>query len=44
VLLLDPPALVAEQIVDFDRATNGRVVLGIRVGDEYLRRFVPCTS
>ena len=36
LLPLYPPALVAKQIADLDRATNGRVILG--VGD---RRGVP---
>ena len=32
LLPLYPPALVAKQIADLDRATNGRVILGIGVG------------
>jgi alkanesulfonate monooxygenase SsuD/methylene tetrahydromethanopterin reductase-like flavin-dependent oxidoreductase (luciferase family) len=39
LLPLYPPALVAKQIADLDRATDGRVVLGIGVGGEYPQEF-----
>ncbi|HZQ58212.1 MAG TPA: TIGR03619 family F420-dependent LLM class oxidoreductase [Acidimicrobiales bacterium] len=39
LLPLYPPALVAKQVADLDRATNGRVVLGIGVGGEYPEEF-----
>ena len=42
LLPLYPPALVAKQIADLDRATNGRVVLGIGVGGEYPQEFRAC--
>jgi alkanesulfonate monooxygenase SsuD/methylene tetrahydromethanopterin reductase-like flavin-dependent oxidoreductase (luciferase family) len=39
LLPLYPPALVAKQIADLDRATGGRVVLGVGVGGEYPQEF-----
>ncbi len=39
LLPLYPPALVAKQIADLDRATDGRVMLGIGVGGEYAQEF-----
>jgi probable F420-dependent oxidoreductase len=42
LLPLYPPALVAKQIADLDRATNGRVILGIGVGGEYPQEFRAC--
>lgn len=39
LLPLYPPALVAKQIADLDRATGGRVVLGVGVGREYPQEF-----
>jgi probable F420-dependent oxidoreductase len=42
LLPLYPPALVAKQIADLDRATDGRVVLGIGVGGEYPQEFRAC--
>jgi probable F420-dependent oxidoreductase len=42
LLPLYPPALVAKQIADVDRATNGRVILGIGVGGEYPQEFRAC--
>lgn len=39
LLPLYPPALVAKQIADLDRATGGRVTLGIGVGGEYPQEF-----
>jgi probable F420-dependent oxidoreductase len=42
LLPLYPPAIVAKQIADLDRATNGRVVLGVGVGGEYPAEFAAC--
>ena len=42
LLPLYPPAIVAKQVADLDRATGGRVVLGIGVGGEYLQEFRAC--
>jgi probable F420-dependent oxidoreductase len=42
LLPLYPPAIVAKQIADLDRATNGRVVLGVGVGGEYPAEFEAC--
>jgi len=42
LLPLYPPALVAKQIADLDRATDGRVILGIGVGGEYPQEFRAC--
>jgi len=39
LLPLYPPALVAKQIADLDRATGGRVALGIGIGGEYPADF-----
>jgi alkanesulfonate monooxygenase SsuD/methylene tetrahydromethanopterin reductase-like flavin-dependent oxidoreductase (luciferase family) len=41
LLPLYPPALVAKQIADLDRATHGRIVLGVGVGvgGEYPQEF-----
>ncbi|MFI5047759.1 MAG: LLM class flavin-dependent oxidoreductase, partial [Acidimicrobiia bacterium] len=39
LLPLYPPALVAKQIADLDRATNGRVTLGVGIGGEYPQEF-----
>ncbi len=39
LLPLYPPALVAKQIADLDRATGGRVVLGVGIGGEYPQEF-----
>jgi probable F420-dependent oxidoreductase len=39
LLPLYPPALVAKQIADLDRATDGRVMLGIGIGGEYPQEF-----
>jgi alkanesulfonate monooxygenase SsuD/methylene tetrahydromethanopterin reductase-like flavin-dependent oxidoreductase (luciferase family) len=39
LLPLYPPALVAKQIADLDRATGGRVLLGVGVGGEYPQEF-----
>jgi len=39
LLPLYPPALVAKQIADLDRASGGRLVLGVGVGGEYASDF-----
>jgi probable F420-dependent oxidoreductase len=39
LLPLYPPALVAKQVADLDRATGGRVILGVGVGGEYPQEF-----
>ena len=39
LLPLYPPALVAKQIADLDRASGGRVILGVGVGGEYPQEF-----
>jgi alkanesulfonate monooxygenase SsuD/methylene tetrahydromethanopterin reductase-like flavin-dependent oxidoreductase (luciferase family) len=41
-LPLYQPAIVAKQIADLDRATGGRIVLGIGVGGEYAQEFRAC--
>lgn len=42
LLPLFPPAIVAKQVADIDRASGGRVVLGIGVGGEYAHEFSAC--
>ncbi len=42
LLPLYPPALVAKQIADLDRASGGRVTLGVGVGGEYPSDFAAC--
>jgi probable F420-dependent oxidoreductase len=42
LLPLYPPALVAKQIAELDRASGGRVSLGIGVGGEYEQEFRAC--
>lgn len=42
LLPLYPPAIVAKQIADLDRATGGRVVLGVGIGGEYPQEFRAC--
>jgi probable F420-dependent oxidoreductase len=39
LLPLYPPALVAKQIADLDRASGGRVMLGVGIGGEYPQEF-----
>jgi probable F420-dependent oxidoreductase len=42
LLPLYPPAIVAKQVADLDRATGGRVTLGVGVGGEYPSEFEAC--
>jgi probable F420-dependent oxidoreductase len=42
LLPLYQPAIVAKQIADLDRATGGRVVLGVGIGGEYPAEFRAC--
>src|SRR6478735_11051096 len=42
LLPLYAPAIVAKQIADLDRATGGRVTLGVGVGGEYPSEFAAC--
>ncbi len=42
LLPLYPPAIVAKQTADLDRATGGRLILGIGVGGEYPQEFRAC--
>jgi probable F420-dependent oxidoreductase len=42
LLPLYPPAIVAKQIADIDRDSEGRVSLGIGVGGEYPQEFRAC--
>ncbi|WP_456548830.1 LLM class flavin-dependent oxidoreductase [Blastococcus sp. SYSU D00813] len=42
LLPLYPPAIVAKQVADLDRATGGRIVLGVGVGGEYPQEFRAC--
>ena len=42
LLPLYEPAIVAKQVADIDRATGGRVVLGVGVGGEYPAEFRAC--
>ena len=42
LLPLYPPAIVAKQIADLDRATGGRVTLGVGIGGEYPQEFRAC--
>lgn len=42
LLPLYPPAIVAKQVADLDRATDGRLVLGVGVGGEYPQEFRAC--
>ncbi len=42
LLPLYAPAIVAKQIADLDRASSGRVVLGVGVGGEYPQEFRAC--
>jgi probable F420-dependent oxidoreductase len=42
LLPLYPPAIVAKQAADIDRATGGRLILGVGVGGEYPQEFRAC--
>ena len=42
LLPLYPPAIVAKQIADLDRYTDGRLIIGIGVGGEYPQEFMAC--
>src|SRR6478672_6428352 len=42
LLPLYAPAIVAKQIADLDRATGGRVTLGVGIGGEYPGEFRAC--
>jgi probable F420-dependent oxidoreductase len=42
LLPLYPPAIVAKQIADLDRASRGRLILGVGVGGEYPQEFRAC--
>jgi alkanesulfonate monooxygenase SsuD/methylene tetrahydromethanopterin reductase-like flavin-dependent oxidoreductase (luciferase family) len=42
LLPLFPPALVAKQVADLDRAAGGRLAIGIGVGGEYASDFEAC--
>jgi probable F420-dependent oxidoreductase len=42
LLPLYPPTIVAKQVADLDRATGGRVTLGVGVGGEYPQEFEAC--
>ncbi|HLN18497.1 MAG TPA: TIGR03619 family F420-dependent LLM class oxidoreductase [Acidimicrobiales bacterium] len=42
LLPLYPPAIVAKQVADLDRAAGGRVTLGVGVGGEYPAEFDAC--
>ncbi len=42
LLPLYPPAIVAKQIADIDRATGGRVILGVGIGGEFPQEFRAC--
>lgn len=42
LLPLYPPGIVAKQVADLDRASNGRLALGVGVGGEYASDFAAC--
>lgn len=42
LLPLYPPAIIAKQVADLDRATGGRLVLGVGIGGEYPQEFRAC--
>ncbi|MEW2355717.1 TIGR03619 family F420-dependent LLM class oxidoreductase [Spirillospora sp. NPDC029432] len=41
-LPLYPPAMIAKQVADLDRATAGRLLLGVGIGGEYPQEFRAC--
>src|SRR5581483_10544362 len=42
LLPLYAPAIVAKQVADLDRASDGRIVLGVGIGGEYPQEFEAC--
>ena len=42
LLPLYEPAIVAKQVADLDRATGGRLILGVGIGGEYPAEFRAC--
>jgi probable F420-dependent oxidoreductase len=42
LLPLYPPAIIAKQVADLDRACGGRITLGVGVGGEYPQEFRAC--
>jgi len=42
LLPLYPPAIVAKQVAELDRASGGRLVLGVGIGGEYPMEFDAC--
>jgi probable F420-dependent oxidoreductase len=42
LLPLYQPAIIAKQVADLDRATGGRLTLGVGVGGEYPQEFEAC--
>lgn len=42
LLPLYAPAIIAKQIADLDRASTGRITLGVGVGGEYAQEFRAC--
>lgn len=42
LLPLYPPAIVAKQLADIDRASGGRLTVGVGVGGEYPQEFRAC--
>jgi probable F420-dependent oxidoreductase len=42
LLPLYPPAIIAKQLADLDRVTDGRLIIGVGVGGEYPQEFRAC--